>query len=160
MNKTFAVIFGIAVVLASAVSVLAEGEKASDKRQLALAMPKPKAQVQAPLTVTVSSKKKTSSPTIEPAQEFASRPHLSIPRKSGQVPDDAKAVLVETAAKAEQLSRSYNRRIADLIVWIISSMKESPTFTPPTSPHLQQGLPVELALFGKQHQRNTIFQID
>jgi hypothetical protein len=160
MEKTSAIILSIAFLLATGSAAMAE-DQPSDGRRLAMAIPRPKAQT------LVNPGVKASAPTAarsvmvpEPSKEFASHPRVSLPRKPEQVPDDVKAVLIESAQKAEQISRSYNRRIADLIVWVINSMKESRTFTPAAGPHMQQGLPVQLMPATGKQAHSSIFQID
>jgi len=44
--------------------------------------------------------------------------------------NNIREVLIDGASKIEQLSRSYNRRVADLIVWIANSMSQPTTITP------------------------------
>lgn len=130
----------VASIAAEALAVDSQ-PKQSNGRRLAMVLPKttvaPVLPVRVvPRAVQVSSNKAVL-PAIDPQAEFASHPVITPTPGRRQVPGDLAVTLLDSAARAEQLSRSYNRHVADLVVWVANSMKHSQSFTPIASPNLR-----------------------
>lgn len=176
MHKRVSGIFSFALALSFAGSAFAQDQPpqghsqgrpsqeaySGDGRRLAVALPR--VQAPAPVSTRVSnvsgSLNGATRVLAEPSEKFASRPRLNPTRKAEQAADNFKAVLLDTAEKAEQLSRSSNRRIADLLVWIINSMRDSQTFTPAAGPYFKPSVPVQLLPPERPHQNSSVFSID
>ena len=126
-------------------------QAANDGRRLAMVLPRaPKS-----LPVTVQAKR-----APEPVVEFASKPRVAQRQPVSNVPDNVREVLIDAAQKAEQLSRSYNRRVADVIFWLANSMRNSNTFTPAAGPALMPGRHSDVRPVRNEHQPYGLFQID
>lgn len=138
-------------------AVLAEDStQQNDGRRLAIALPKaPTQQAKQVDPARIPAK------SLEPAAEFASRPRIiSNPSQPGEMPEHVRAVLIDGAEKAEQLSRSYNRRIADVIFWLANSFNNGSTLTPAVGPGLQRSQRVDFKRQVPNEHQNAIFQID
>jgi hypothetical protein len=160
--------FGLAALLVLNLSGLAFAQDASEKpastRRLAMALPKPGVQPVLPVRASVPAvgAKSQSVPlktVLSPLEEFASHPLISRTVNRRQIPDNLRQVLIECASRAEQASRSQNRRIAEVIVWLVNSMNQSTTISPIGSPGLRWQRLIEPQSSTPSDQ-NNIFQID
>jgi hypothetical protein len=135
-------------------------QKQTSGRRLAMVLPKAPVAPVLPVTTVVPTravKLQAVVPAVNPQEEFAGHPRISTPSTSKQIPSNVLSVFIEGATRAEQLSRSYDRHIADLIVWIACSIKDSTTITPLSSPYLRLQRLIEPQPLN-QHERMT--QID
>lgn len=107
-------------------------------RRIAMVLPKAPAQVAKPIPVTVKLNGQPVS-RLDPESEFGSHARRPMQSKDNEV----KAAIVDGASKAERLSRSYNHHVANLIVWLASSMQDSKTFSPQNNPLLRPYRPIE-----------------
>jgi hypothetical protein len=121
----------------SPVSAEDDRQTQTNHRQIAMVLPKApavtvsRAGVQTPVIKTVKTNAVSKSAPPEPQAEFASRVHSQKQAQPGQIPAGVREVLIDGAARAERLSRGYNRQIADLIVWLANSMmNQSGTISP------------------------------
>ncbi len=132
--------------------------KANDGRRLALSIP---GERKSQASEIENKKTKSASLPVDPEAEFASKHHLKQNEQANQIPDNIKELLVDGAEKAELLSRSYNRRVADLIIWLANSMNKSTSYTPAQGPHLHRQQPLEThPLTSSFNKHASIFQID
>lgn len=148
------------VIITTGLPAFSQGEAdAVAKKRIAMVLPKAPANGGTVKTVPVpaSPAQKLAEPvsTIEPATEFGSRA-----RKDKEIPDSFKAAIIEGAEHLEVLSRSYNQRIADFILWILASMKNNPTITPHASPYFKPFVPVEHKTVPGIRSAQAVFQID
>jgi hypothetical protein len=166
MSK-ISITFALTGILVAGLSlqVMAQDSQQNQKsaRRIAMALPKAPLVTRMPANTVVPARPKavSVSPSINPQEEFASHPHVTTTQVgSKQIPDNVRAVLIEGASKAEQLSRGYNRRIADVIFWLASSINQSSTtITPMTSPNARFQNMLEAQPLKRQTQGKLI-QID
>ncbi len=149
------------IVLASGLPAISqESSETGEKKRIAMVLPKAPANVAVKTTpVSVQSQHTSVSAetsSVEPATEFGSHVHP----KEKEIPDSFKAAIIDGAEKLEMLSRSYNQRIADFILWMLSSMKTNPTITPHASPYFKPFIPAEHKSFPGVRSTQQIFQID
>ncbi len=148
-------------VLGSSTVVLAEEsqDKSSAARRIAMALPKAPAEIKpAPVHPAVKVQARASETLVNPLDEFANRPHISTLASKKALPNNIREVLIDSASKIEQLSRSYNRRVADLIVWIANSMNQPTTITPGSNQNLSGQRVIEPKPLTKTER--SFFQID
>lgn len=128
----------------------------SNHKQLAMSLPSvPRAAVQkAPFSVPCKKLMSKQEPEIEFASHHGVPP---VPARPENNADKIKDILIDGASKAEMASRSYNRRVADLIVWFASSMKQSGRISPASSQMLRRQAPLETV---KSRPDSQILQID
>jgi hypothetical protein len=149
------------LVIGSPSLVLAdEGQdKTSGARRIAMALPKaPAAAKQALVQPALKVQAKAPVALVNPLDEFANRPHISAPASKNALPNNIREVLIDGASKIEQLSRSYNRRVADLIVWIANSMSQPTTITPGSNQNFSGQRVIEPKPLTKNDR--SFFQID
>lgn len=129
--------------LCQAASAQQEGSKSTNHRQLALSLPKVP-QSAASVKVPVPGAVGNDMQKREPELDFVAHPAvLPIPAKPENNQDRIKEILIDGASRAEVASRSYNRRVADLIVWFANSMKQPGRITPVSNQSLRRQLPIE-----------------
>lgn len=135
----------------------------SDKRRIALSLPKTSSkQVEIPNWKSASSviPSQSSAGYFRSAHEMRPEgkgPNEFAKSRSERIPDNVRESLLDCAEKIEFCTRSYNRRVADTIVWIVRSLHGSSVYTPAVSPSMQRQRPTE---FSPLDETNKIFQID
>ncbi|MBX9723871.1 MAG: hypothetical protein K2X81_20860 [Candidatus Obscuribacterales bacterium] len=134
-------------------------QRQAGSRRIAMALPKvPEQTVTAKPVVTIPTANAPKAAGTEASVDPQSYNKAS---RATEIPENVRAVLIDGAAKAEQLSRSYNRRIADLIVWIASSWTQPSKYTPAQAPYFGKQRSIEpQPLTHNEHKSGYIFQID
>lgn len=126
----------------------------SGKRRIALALPienAPKPNVSSIPAGTSQTADSSAQGSL--IQSFSSKSPAYGSKVSGpaEIPDNLLDVMVEGAKRTETFSRTYNRRIADLIGWVACSMQPTTEITPLSSPSLMSKQR-NIKLMQKDHQ--------
>src|SRR5579883_961429 len=155
MKKQLITIFGFWLGLPVA-AAFAE-DSSHDGKRLALALERPKTQaavINRALAAPRQAFAKATSTQVSPLASGSP----SVELDSGAA--RTREFLVEAARNAELLTRSNQRRVADLIVWVISSMNDGRTLSPASGPYWHNSLPIEITPPARPQQNNSILQID
>ena len=133
-------------------------ESATANRRIAMVLPKAPASQAGKSHIPVAVKVNGQAITrLDPEAEFASRPAFNRPAQK-QMDEQLRTAIIDGASKAERLSRSYNHHVANLIVWLASSLGDCTTITPNGYPGIRSNRPLEPKPV--YSQPNQIFQID